>query len=139
MVEYEIFPRLRLVRFSWSGIVSARQMVEVSIAYTRDPGFRPDFNMTMDLRGGRFAADIQESLSEVVQGCLPYYESHEHSVRSALYAPDETAFEVARRYSAQARAMAHYPIEVFRTAGGALRFLGVAPDDPEAERVYPSR
>lgn len=139
MIGYDIFEDLRLVRFHWTGPVSGEALAQVSNDYIGDPRFRPEFDMSMDLRGGWFAERALKNMEDVVEGCVPYYSAHGPDVRSALYAPDQRSYGLARMYASLARLWAHYPIEIFQDPREALAWLG-RPDDPATvARVYPDR
>ncbi|EBA05862.1 hypothetical protein [Sagittula stellata] len=134
MVGYQVFDKLKLVRFTWEGRVDPEELAQVSIEYALGPDFDPEYRMSMDVTRGWLTSVGEVQL--LIDLCRPYYRAHSAPTRSALYAPDDRSFRIATAYATLAAPVAGYPITIFRDAPSALTHLGLNCADWRAQEVY---
>lgn len=115
--SYEIDRRRRLVISRGSDVVTDEELIDHYVSLRRDPAFDPTYRQLIELRAVRRfdTAVVTVEAAARLRVFAP-------EVRRAIVAPDDEAFERARRFAAFAGLQAQR-VEVFRTEHAAMAWL----------------
>ncbi|MBS0124411.1 hypothetical protein [Thetidibacter halocola] len=127
---YRIFPGDNLVVFQHWGTITTAETMATLIAMRTDPQANPDHQYFVDFsRVARFDVDFGRMLSHV--GWLTRQAPpRRDGALTALYAPSDVAFGVARMYQSTGDGTLRHAVGVFRSRAEAFAFLRIG-DRPE--------
>ncbi|MDJ0820514.1 MAG: hypothetical protein QNJ09_01730 [Paracoccaceae bacterium] len=124
-VSYRILPELNLVAVRYSGRLTTHDNVQSILEYTRDPQFDTGHNFFLDFsEGTEFDIDFPQMLSMVAK-LMPVYTGRKSSSLTAIYAPSDIAFGVARMYESLRDMQAPNQMGVYRDFDEVRAFLSL--------------
>jgi hypothetical protein len=120
--SYEIDRRRRLVISRGSNVVTDEELIDHYVSLRRDPAFDPTYRQLIELREVR-----RFDTAEVTLEAAARLRVFAPEVRRAIVAPEDEAFERARRFASFAGLQSQW-VEVFRTERAAMAWLDGEPD-----------
>ena len=126
-VGYRVFPEHHFVFIKFSALASARQTIAAHQRYQSDPAYNPDADFLADLESVTSYDIDYRGMLALVQALLPEFRSRKPGFRTAIHAPADPGFGVARMYQTILQAHAATPVAVFRSWPPTLHFLSLDP------------
>ncbi|WP_146584977.1 hypothetical protein [Puniceibacterium confluentis] len=126
-VSYAIRPELGVMVALFHGSVTVEHIRDAFMDYQQHPDFDGRYSVLMDQAECSFPVGCYDDYRQLAYRLRPHYAARHPSSRTAFFAPGDIAYGMSRMYKAIAEESAGFSIEVFRTAGEALRFVGVDP------------
>ncbi len=126
-VSYRILPELNLVVVRYSGRLTTNDNIQSILKYVNDPEYDSGHNFLLDFsEGTEFDIDFPQMLG-MVSRLRPIYSNRTGSSTTAIYAPSDVAFGIARMYENLRGAQSPNAVGVFRKFDDARTFLGLDP------------
>ena len=135
IADFRIVPEAGCTLMRFSGRVGMSRMVEVFEAYLADPAFDGAYHLLMDLTGSACEESAYNDALRLAHRLRPFYERRAATSRTAVCAPDDTAFGMARMFQGATEGQRPFETGVFQTVEEALRFLDIAPEAASAQRL----
>ena len=134
-VDYRIYPDFGIVQVVFSGLVRAIENIAAVEDYRNSAGYDPLLHILMDLADCSFPSDLFADMMLLKQRLGLHYRTRDPRSHTAIYAPGNVAFGMARLFRSAANPDAPNPVKAFRHAGDALRFVDLDPSRPEVARL----
>ncbi|MDU8912696.1 hypothetical protein [Aestuariicoccus sp. MJ-SS9] len=125
---FSVLKAHNLVLFRFPDTLTPEINRAVVNAYFVSPEYCETFDFLVDFSDGPRMDITFHSMMHMVLRMEPVRRRRSPMARTAIYAPDDLSFGVARMYQSLVTAEESWQVEVFRDATPALAFLGHAPE-----------
>jgi hypothetical protein len=116
---YAFYPKHNLVVLSFSGAYTSEAALGIVERYTKDPKFRPTFELIIDLSDAEDSEVAYKEMQMVVDKVSPKLQQMDRNL-CVIIATTDLFYGVARMYQTLINDQLPYPIEVVRSARKAL-------------------
>ena len=125
---YVILKEPALLVSRYTGCLTSGDVLDTLTRYLDDPRYDPAHSHLVDLRQAtEFDIDFGRMM-RLATRLEPFYTRRAPGARSAILAPQDVAFGVARMYQSLVGERMQNEVGVFRQPEAAAAFLGIAPD-----------
>lgn len=122
-IRYEIDPSADRVTVTYTGLITPEENLASYLAYLEDPAARPSQDYLVDLTDVTDFESNFAGIRNMVSRLVPLYANRTAGALTAICAPGEVAFGVARMYQSLNSIEGLENISIFKSKREALKFL----------------